>query len=69
MGSGINGGGSDEVMTGMGNREWGIGEEDLPTPHPTTFFSPPPPPASSFPIPTIPHSRLPIPTGGVERRE
>src|SRR6185437_9417242 len=48
---------------GMGNREWGIGEEDLPTPHPTAFFSPPPHPASSFPIPTIPHSRLPIPTG------
>src|SRR6185437_15122706 len=23
---------------GMGNREWGIGEEDLPTPHPTAFF-------------------------------
>src|SRR6185437_6574528 len=27
---------------GIGNRKWGIGEEDLPTPHPTTFFSPPP---------------------------
>src|SRR6185437_13121838 len=36
---------------GIGNREWGIGEEDLPTPHPTAFFSPPPHPASSFPIP------------------
>src|SRR6185437_12639560 len=23
---------------GIGNREWGIGEEDLPTPHPTAFF-------------------------------
>jgi len=50
---------------GIGNREWGIGEEDLPTPPPTAFFSPPPPPAISFPIPTIPHSRLPIPKGGV----
>src|SRR6185437_4074125 len=53
---------------GMGNREWGIGEEDLPTPHPTAFFSLPPHLASSFPIPTIPHSRLPIPRGGAGRR-
>src|SRR6185437_7793257 len=26
------------VPRGIGKREWGIGEEDLPTPHPTAFF-------------------------------
>src|SRR6185437_16794542 len=36
---------------GMGNREWGIGEEDLPTPHPTAFFF-----TAASPCYIIPHS-------------
>src|SRR6185437_876767 len=31
---------------GIGNRERGIGEEGLPTPHPAAVFSLPPPPAT-----------------------
>jgi len=44
------------VLTGMGNREWGIvgmGNGEW---------------GGRFPIPTIPHSRLPIPKSGVAVR-
>src|SRR6185437_9195851 len=41
---------------GIGKREWGIGEEDLPTPHPTAFFH-----RRLTPLHHSPFPRFPIP--------
>src|SRR6185437_11188900 len=49
------------VPRGIGKREWGIGEEDLPTPHPTAFFHRRLRPLHHFPFPrfSIPVCRFP----------